>query len=240
MRRPHKATASNEAGAGIREVARVSGFIPAGQVVAVRALGSHPVALRLRPAGRARGGQFAGLRHRHIACRVRLFAELARGEVVLHLEHSLARRDERCELAAFLGLEAFLVECEVEVGLEFGSLLAVVLQGDRQPQRVGGAREPLVVGQLLGGGQREARFDFKSFDVVRLDAVKALLLAHFQTRFHDRLDRGQVADVQPALVRIPGHDVAEDGFRELPRVWAPFLPGARVQIAHHVPALGVQ
>jgi hypothetical protein len=59
--------------------------------------------------------------------------------------------------------------------------------------------DPLVIGQLLSGGEVEAGVVLIAVDVVGLDRVKALLGAHRKARAHDRLEHRQLGDVQPVL-----------------------------------------
>ncbi len=237
-RRPHETAAFGERGRHPRHVRQVGGSIECGQVVAGCALRAHPVALR--PARRVPGFEFLALLHRHQSQRVGFGAELARRLRVLHLEHRLARLDERLQQAALGVLDAFLVDRIVVERLEFGDLLGVALQSDRQTERVRRVRQPLVVGQLLGRRDREARAVLPPVDVVGLDAVESLFLAQLETGFHERLDDRQLTDVKPFLFGPSRVGFAENGSRELARVRTPSLPGAGVHVADDVTALCMQ
>jgi hypothetical protein len=120
---PRKAAAFGKRGRDARHVDQIAGSIESGQVVAGRPLGPDPVSLR--PAGRAPSVEFELLLHGHEFERVELRAELARCLRVLDLEDRLAGLDERFEQVALDVLDAFLVDLEVEVRLEFGDLVGV-------------------------------------------------------------------------------------------------------------------
>ena len=72
---------------------------------------------------------------------------------VLDLQDRLARVDERLEQIALVVLGALLVDVEVDQTDEFGGLVDVILQPDRQSAGVRLVGEEGVVVELIVGGE---------------------------------------------------------------------------------------
>ena len=158
---------------------------------------------------------------------------------VLGDKRRLAGIQIRREQVALRILAALLINDPIEIRLQRGRLLKIVLLKHRQPQRMCLLRHPLVVGQLLRAGDRKTSAVRPPIDVVGLDRVKTLLLTHLKTRRHDRLQHRQLADIQPPLPRPPVA-VAQHRARERARIRAPVLPRPRIDVADRPLAGGLQ
>ena len=137
---------------------------------------ARDLSLSASEAGRAARVEREALAHRHEPAAPRIGTERGGLELVLDVEHRLARAHERRQqrrtrrTAKHCSLSA-----QSKSRLELGDLGEVVLEPDGQAARVGRARQEAVERELIGRRQREAGVVGVAVDVVGLDAVEALL-----------------------------------------------------------------
>src|SRR5436190_2662306 len=140
-------------------------------------------------------------------------AEALRGDLILDLEHRLARPRE-CRVAgrrvvrAFAELEALLVDRIVEAGLELRDLAEVVLERDREAVAVGDPGQSPVEDELIAGADVPSSHPVPlcvGVDDVVLDAVEtgagALRGAGLDSPEDEVALAAAVLQVEPVLVR---------------------------------------
>src|SRR6059036_3596233 len=135
---------------------RTSRSAPTGRSLAPPARGSALTSLATRYPGSVE--QVECLHDRVAVRRVRLRAELRRGQLVFDLEHGLVRaREVGCVVRTLVVLLALLVDRVVEVGSQIRHLLDVVLEGYRQALRVRQVRQCGVEEELRIGADGQPR-----------------------------------------------------------------------------------